>query len=93
VRLEGPIVEAQPGADLADPLGEVFDRILVTAGSPGIPEALKSQLAESGRLVIPVGPEGHQHLTIVNRVGQQYEVEERDACVFVPLIGSQGWRP
>lgn len=70
-----------------------FDRILVTAGSPGIPEALKTQLVDGGRLVIPVGPEGHQHLTIVNRVQGRYAEERRDACVFVPLIGSQGWRP
>jgi protein-L-isoaspartate(D-aspartate) O-methyltransferase len=70
-----------------------FDRILVTAGSPKIPEALKTQLADGGRLVIPVGPEGHQQLTIVTRAKERYDVEERDACVFVPLIGNQGWRP
>ncbi len=68
-----------------------FDRILVTAGSPGIPDALRSQLVDGGRLVIPVGPEGHQHLTVVNRVNDRYDHEQRDACVFVPLIGSQGW--
>ena len=37
-----------------------FDRILVTAGAPSIPDALQMQLAEGGRLVIPVGPEGFQ---------------------------------
>ena len=68
-----------------------FDRILVTAGAPSIPEALKEQLADDGRLVIPVGPAGFQHLTIVDRQGARFDQRERDACVFVPLIGRHGW--
>jgi protein-L-isoaspartate(D-aspartate) O-methyltransferase len=68
-----------------------FDRILVTAGAPSIPEALKEQLADGGRLVIPVGPAGFQHLTIVDRQGAHFAQGERDACVFVPLIGRHGW--
>ena len=70
-----------------------FDRILVTAGAPAVPEALKGQLAEGGRLVIPVGPAGFQHLTVVTRAGIRFEEEQRDSCVFVPLIGRQGWQP
>jgi protein-L-isoaspartate(D-aspartate) O-methyltransferase len=70
-----------------------FDRILVTAGAPSIPHALREQLADGGRLVIPVGPSGFQHLTIVNRTGQGYAEQEHDACVFVPLIGRHGWKP
>lgn len=69
-----------------------FDRILVTAGAPSIPKSLKEQLADGGRLVIPVGPAGFQHLTIVNRRGAHYDQQERDACVFVPLIGRHGWK-
>jgi protein-L-isoaspartate(D-aspartate) O-methyltransferase len=69
-----------------------FDRILVTAGAPSIPHALREQLADGGRLVIPVGPSGFQHLTIVNRTGQGYAEQEHDACVFVPLIGRHGWK-
>jgi len=70
-----------------------FDRILVTAGAPAVPEALREQLAEAGRLVIPVGPAGFQHLTVVARTGTRFEEEQRDSCVFVPLIGRQGWKP
>ncbi len=69
-----------------------FDRILVTAGAPSVPESLKQQLAEGGRLVLPVGPSGYQHLTIVDRVGMTFQEQERDACVFVPLIGRHGWQ-
>jgi protein-L-isoaspartate(D-aspartate) O-methyltransferase len=68
-----------------------FDRILVTAGAPAIPEALKQQLAEGGRLVIPVGPSGCQHLTTIFRRKEGYEEREGDACVFVPLVGRYGW--
>lgn len=68
-----------------------FDRILVTAGAPAVPAALRSQLADGGRLVIPVGPSGFQHLTIVDREGDRFPTREGEACVFVPLIGRQGW--
>lgn len=70
-----------------------FDRILVTAGAPSIPDALKEQLADGGRLVIPVGPSGFQHLTMVDRAGTGYGEQQHDACVFVPLIGRHGWLP
>lgn len=68
-----------------------FDRILVTAGAPAVPDALRSQLANGGRLVIPVGPSGFQHLTIVDRDDEQFVTREGEACVFVPLIGRHGW--
>jgi protein-L-isoaspartate(D-aspartate) O-methyltransferase len=68
-----------------------FDRILVTAGAPAVPDSLRQQLADSGRLVIPVGPSGFQHVTIVDRVGDEFHERQGDACVFVPLIGRLGW--
>jgi protein-L-isoaspartate(D-aspartate) O-methyltransferase len=69
-----------------------FDRILVTAGAPAVPAALKEQLAIGGRLVVPVGPPGYQYLTVVDRHSTGFEQHERDACVFVPLIGRHGWK-
>jgi len=69
-----------------------FDRILVTAGAPSIPESLRGQLADGGRLVLPVGPSGYQHLTVIDRFGNSFEQQEREACVFVPLIGRHGWQ-
>src|SRR5215218_4851682 len=73
------------------PAAAPFDRILVTAGAPAVPEGLKAQLCDGGRLVIPVGPPGYQHLTVVTRFGDVYTRQEHDACVFVPLIGEHGW--
>jgi len=69
-----------------------FDRILVTAGAPAVPDSLRQQLADGGRLVIPVGPSGFQHVTIVDRRGDDYAERRGDACVFVPLIGRLGWK-
>jgi protein-L-isoaspartate(D-aspartate) O-methyltransferase len=68
-----------------------FDRILVTAGAPSVPDTLRHQLADGGRLVIPVGPSGFQRLVIVERQGNAFPTREGEACVFVPLIGLHGW--
>jgi protein-L-isoaspartate(D-aspartate) O-methyltransferase len=68
-----------------------YDRILVTAGAPVVPDTLKDQLADGGRLVIPVGPPGVQRLLIIDREGSQFHERHGDACSFVPLIGRFGW--
>lgn len=70
-----------------------FDAILVTAGGPSVPDALKRQLAVGGRLVIPVGTfEDEQSLLrITRRNAADYEEETFGAVRFVPLIGKQGW--
>ncbi len=73
------------------PEGAPYDRILVTAGAPAIPQILLDELADGGRLVIPVGPPGLQHLVIVDRRGDQFDRQQGDACVFVPLIGAHAW--
>lgn len=73
------------------PLEAPFDRILVTAGAPAIPDAIRLQLADRGRLVIPVGPAGFQHLMSVERDGERFSTRQGEACVFVPLIGRHGW--
>ena len=69
-----------------------FEAIVVAAGSPGIPEALKGQLApEGGRLVIPVGNRALQNLVRVTRNGDEFLEEKLLACRFVPLVGAEGW--
>lgn len=70
-----------------------FDRILVTAGAPTVPETLTGQLADGGRLVIPVGPHGLQRVTILERRGGDVIRKEGESCVFVPLVGKHGWAP
>jgi protein-L-isoaspartate(D-aspartate) O-methyltransferase len=69
-----------------------YDAILVTAGAPQIPEALKMQLAEGGRLVIPVGTASHQDLIVVTRSGATFREHRGEGCVFVPLVGREGWQ-
>jgi len=71
--------------------GAPYDRILVAAGAPAVPETLKAQLADGGRLVIPVGPSGFQHMILVERRGDAFIEHEGEGCVFVPLIGRYGW--
>jgi len=68
-----------------------FDRIVVTAGAPEVPRALREQLAEDGTLVIPVGSRSSQELVVVRRRGQSYSEERGTSCVFVSLVGAQGW--
>ena len=68
-----------------------FDGIIVTAGAPEIPQALKSQLAEGGRLVIPTGPRYTQTLYKLTRKGDHFIEEDITGCVFVPLVGDYGW--
>jgi protein-L-isoaspartate(D-aspartate) O-methyltransferase len=68
-----------------------FDRIIVACAAPDIPDALAGQLAEGGILVAPVGSRFSQRLCIVRRQEGKLSVEYGDECVFVPLIGQQGW--
>jgi protein-L-isoaspartate(D-aspartate) O-methyltransferase len=69
-----------------------FDAIIVSAGSPAVPEALKRQLVPNGRLVIPVGPATYQCLIRVRRMGEDaFEEEDFGPVAFVPLIGAEGW--
>ena len=73
------------------PGGAPYDRILVTAGAPAVPASLARQLGEGGRLVIPVGPPGFQRLMLVERRGAVLDTLEGEGCVFVPLVGREGW--
>jgi protein-L-isoaspartate(D-aspartate) O-methyltransferase len=67
-----------------------FDAILVTAAPPEIPPALLEQLADGGRLVIPVGGGRSQTLAVVTRRGTICEREDLEDVNFVPLLGGAG---
>jgi len=68
-----------------------FDGIIVTAAAPHIPETLLSQLGPSGRMVIPVGDAASQILTLIKKNKDELSYENICGCVFVPLIGKEGW--
>ncbi|WP_277667599.1 protein-L-isoaspartate(D-aspartate) O-methyltransferase [Novosphingobium lindaniclasticum] len=69
-----------------------FDAILVSAGGPEVPRALKEQLKVGGGLVVPVGDAGEQSLCKITRTGTgSYAEEDLGEVRFVPLIGAQGW--
>ena len=69
-----------------------YDAIIVTAGAPAAPKPLLEQLAQGGRLVIPVGDEQAQTLLRVTRTGSGFTSEELGECKFVKLYGKYGWR-
>lgn len=70
-----------------------FDGILVTAGGPSVPPSLVEQLAEGGRLVMPVGGSERQELLRLRKTAHGIERENHGRCSFVPLIGRHGWPP
>lgn len=70
-----------------------FDGILVTAGGPVVPTALREQLAVGGRMVIPVGPLDDQTLLVIRRTPDGFETIEDLKCRFVKLVGAEGWEP
>jgi protein-L-isoaspartate(D-aspartate) O-methyltransferase len=68
-----------------------YQRIIVTAGAPALPENLLSQLEEEGRLVVPVGELRNQKLCIIDKLAGEIIQTEADWRNFVPLIGRKGW--
>lgn len=68
-----------------------YDAILVTAGAPDIPRPLAEQLAEGGRMLIPLGGRDEQMLTLVTRRGEALETRDIGPVRFVPLVGTFGW--
>ncbi len=68
-----------------------FDRILVAAGGPGVPPPLFEQLAEGGRMVIPVGEVTGQVLQVIEKVQGTMRVTQDSGCVFVKLVGKYAW--
>jgi protein-L-isoaspartate(D-aspartate) O-methyltransferase len=71
--------------------GAPYDGIVVTAAAPQVPAQLKEQLAQGGRLVVPIGTRDHQVLTVITREGDTFHTSPREGCVFVPLVGREGW--
>jgi protein-L-isoaspartate(D-aspartate) O-methyltransferase len=68
-----------------------FEAIIVTAASPDIPEPLTEQLAEGGRLVVPIGGSWSQSLVRVRKKSGRLQCQELISVAFVPLIGKYGW--
>jgi protein-L-isoaspartate(D-aspartate) O-methyltransferase len=68
-----------------------FDRIIVTAGGPAIPPPLMQQLADGGRMVLPVGASDNQVLTVVENVGGEIRQRTHGECKFVKLVGKYAW--
>lgn len=68
-----------------------YDAIIVTAGAPKIPEPLLDQLAEGGRMVIPIGNRYGQDLIKVTRMNNVFKERNLGGCRFVDLIGAHGW--
>ncbi|MDD2703516.1 MAG: protein-L-isoaspartate O-methyltransferase, partial [Candidatus Omnitrophica bacterium] len=70
-----------------------FDRIIVTAASADIPAPLAEQLCDGGKLILPLGDNYSQVLTVVEKKGGVLKYNQLCGCVFVPLIGKYSGRP
>ena len=68
-----------------------YDGIMVTAGAPHVSQVLIDQLAEGGRIVVPVGNSFSQELVVVSKTNKKIKTENICGCMFVPLIGKYGW--
>jgi protein-L-isoaspartate(D-aspartate) O-methyltransferase len=69
-----------------------YDAIIITAGAPSIPEPLLGQLAEGGRMIVPVGDRFSQELIKITRRKDAYDKKSLGGCRFVDLIGAHGWK-
>jgi len=69
-----------------------FDAILVAAAAPAVPKPLLAQLAEGGRIILPVGDAEHQELQLIEKHGDAFPTKMLEGCRFVPLVGYYGWQ-
>jgi protein-L-isoaspartate(D-aspartate) O-methyltransferase len=69
-----------------------FDRIIVAAAAPAVPEPLVQQLTRTGKMIIPIGTGPSQKLARVTRVGTGIQIEDCGSADFVPLVGRFGWK-
>jgi protein-L-isoaspartate(D-aspartate) O-methyltransferase len=71
-----------------------FDRILIAAGAPNVPQKLLGeQLVDGGLAVLPIGPDDEQMLVVVRKEGAKLHTTDVCQCRFVKLIGAEGWEP
>ena len=70
---------------------EPYDAIMVTAGAARIPQPLLEQLADGGRMIIPIGDRASQKLIKITRDKDHYDKKSLGGCRFVDLIGIHGW--
>jgi protein-L-isoaspartate(D-aspartate) O-methyltransferase len=68
-----------------------FNRIVVAAAAPSVPDPLLGQLAIGGKLVIPVGSRFSQTLEVWKKAGDDIQHEAHSGVMFVPLVGKHGW--
>jgi protein-L-isoaspartate(D-aspartate) O-methyltransferase len=72
--------------------GAPFDRVIIAAGAPSVPQKLLlEQMSDGGLAVLPVGPEDEQMLVVVKRDGEKLHTTDVCPCRFVKLIGREGW--
>ena len=69
-----------------------FDAILVAAAAPAPPQPLLAQLAEGGRMIIPVGDADNQELQLIEKRGGKFSTRTMEGCRFVPLVGHHAWQ-
>lgn len=81
----------EAGVELGWPADAPYEAIVVAAAAPRLPRGLIDQLAEGGRLVVPVGSADTQELMRVTRGPRDLSIHTLGACRFVPLIGEGAW--
>ena len=69
-----------------------YDAILVAAAAPAVPTPLLAQLAECGRMIVPVGGVENQELRLIERDHDTFRMTMLEPCRFVPLVGAHGWK-
>ena len=74
------------------PICSEFNKIIVTAAAPDIPQNLLDQMADNGLMIIPAGNRMYQELILVKREKDKYFQSNYGGCAFVPLIGKEGWK-
>ncbi len=86
------ITVAMADGSVGWPSSAPYDAIIVSAAAPAVPAPLIEQLAESGRLVLPVGDAGEQDLVLFVKKDGRATQQILFPCRFVPLVGQNGWR-